>query len=299
MTDRQLQYMITLSEEGNMTTAARKLFISQPSLSALLNHVEQEVGAELFNRNTTPLSLTAAGKCYIEMAHQILSLKREMENHICDIANTKKSSLHIGCGTQLSAVLYPKILPCFMRDYPDVTLHLVEDSFLNLCTQLHKGDLDLVVANRSVPQQTIDSLPLYREELSLVVPEDITFDALSDDQHLFPVIHPEELSRHPFILVKKGQNLRKCIDDFFHQYHISPEIILETNNWDTCYQMVSQHMGFTIVPYTPVYNSLPQEHIRRYSLPGRQFREIRIFWSKKSYISTTMQHFIHLAQSIF
>ena len=129
MTDRQLQYMITLSEEGNMTTAARKLFISQPSLSALLNHVEQEVGAELFNRNTTPLSLTAAGKCYIETAHQILSLKREMENHICDIANTKKSSLHIGCGTQLSAVLYPKILPCFMRDYPDVSLHLVEDSF--------------------------------------------------------------------------------------------------------------------------------------------------------------------------
>jgi len=299
MTDRQLQYMITLSEEGNMTTAARKLFISQPSLSALLNHVEQEVGAELFNRNTTPLSLTAAGKCYIETAHQILSLKREMENHICDIANTKKSSLHIGCGTQLSAVLYPKILPCFMRDYPDVSLHLVEDSFFNLCTQLHKGDLDLVVANRSVSQQTIDSLPLYREELTLVVPEDIAFDALSDDQHLFPVIHPEELCRHPFILVKKGQNLRKCIDDFFHQYHISPEIILETNNWDTCYQMVSQHMGFTIVPYASVYNSLPQEHIRRYSLPGRQFREIRIFWSKKSYISTAMQHFIHLAQSGF
>ena len=186
-----------------------------------------------------------------------------------------------------------------MRDYPDVSLHLVEDSFLNLCTQLHKGDLDLVVANRSVSQQTIDSLPLYREELTLVVPEDITFDALSDDQHLFPVIHPEELCRHPFILVKKGQNLRKCIDDFFHQYYISPEIILETNNWDTCYQMVSQHMGFTIVPYASVYNSLPQEHIRRYSLPGRQFREIRIFWSKKSYISTAMQHFIHLAQSGF
>lgn len=79
MTDRQLKYLITLAEEGNMTTAAQKLFISQPSLSYLLGHVEQELGAELFHRNTTPLTLTEAGESYVETARKILGIKREVK----------------------------------------------------------------------------------------------------------------------------------------------------------------------------------------------------------------------------
>lgn len=104
-----------------MTAAARKLFVSQPSLSYLLSYVEKEVGTELFNRNTNPFALTPAGQSYIEAAHKILSIKREMENQISDLTASQQSTLRIGCGAQLSAVLYPQILPGFVRDCPNVT----------------------------------------------------------------------------------------------------------------------------------------------------------------------------------
>ena len=80
MTDRQLRYLVTLASEGNMTAAAQRLFISQPSLSYLLAHVEKELGIALFNRNTNPISMTYAGERYIAAAQKILGVQRELED---------------------------------------------------------------------------------------------------------------------------------------------------------------------------------------------------------------------------
>lgn len=296
MTDRQLKYLVTLAEEGNMTAAAQKLFVSQPSLSSLLCHVERELGAELFNRGSNSLTLTPAGESYVEAARKILSIKREMENQISDITSAQQSTLQIGCGAQLSAILYPIILPEFIRAHPDVTLKLVENHFVNLCTQIARGELDLIVANRSVEDKTIDSRLLYREEIGLLAHHSISLQAERDAVHNNPVVQIEELKRLPFILVKQGQNLRTTIDDFFAAHNITPHIILETNNWDTCYRMVAQNIGFTIVPYNVLYGTMASESIRRYSLPGSWFREIRIFWSKRKYRSESLRHFVELCQ---
>lgn len=299
MTDRQLKYLVTLAEEGNMTAAAQKLFVSQPSLSYLLSYVEKELGAELFNRNTTPLTLTAAGESYIEAARKILSIKREMENQISDIARTNQSTLQIGCGAQLSAILYPRILPDFIRCHPEVTLRLVEDHFVNLCTQFSRGELDLVVANRPIEDGMADSALLYREEIGLVAPGSSRLKASEDPSRTYPVTEIDELRRLPFILVKQGQNLRRSIDELFDAYDIKPNIILETNNWDTCYRMVAQNIGYTIIPLTNQFISLEKLGVRSYSLPGMHYRDVRIFWSRRGYKPEGLRHFVTLCQERF
>ena len=296
MTDRQLKYLITLAEEGNMTTAAQKLFISQPSLSYLLGHVEQELGAELFHRNTTPLTLTEAGESYVEAARKILGIKREMENCISDLTKQHRSTLQIGCGAQLSAILYPVILPDFMRDHPDVRLKLVEDHFADLCVQFSRGELDLVVANRPLDSSMAESALLYREEIGLAAPEGSSLRAFEDEEHPYPVVDIQELEKLPFILVKRSQNLRKSIDEMFDAYGIKPHILLETNNWETCYRMVARNIGYTIIPHTPLFASLETAGVRRYSLPGAHDREVRIFWSKRGYKPESLKHFVKLCQ---
>lgn len=299
MTDRQLKYLITLAEEGNMTAAAQKLFVSQPSLSYLLSYVEKELGAELFNRNTNPLSLTEAGESYIEAARKILSIKRDMENHISDITATHKSTLQIGCGAQLSAILYPEILPAFIRSHPKVTLKLVEDHFVNLCTQFVRGELDLVVANRPIEDGMVESTLLYEEEIGLISPESVQLKVAVDSAHSNPVVEIDELRKIPFVLVKQGQNLRRNIDEFFDRYDIKPHIILETNNWETCYRMVAQNIGFSIIPHTNLFRPLAEANICRYSLPGFPCRDIRIFWSKRNYRTESLMHFVTLCQEHF
>ena len=63
MNDRQLRYLLTVAETRNISAAARKLLISQPSLSAMILNAEEQLGAPIFDRSTTPLSLTQAGEC--------------------------------------------------------------------------------------------------------------------------------------------------------------------------------------------------------------------------------------------
>ena len=76
---------MTILQEGSITAAAKKLFISQPSLSQMVKLVETNLGTAVFNRTTEPLSLTPAGEKYMEAAGQILAIHANLEREIEEI----------------------------------------------------------------------------------------------------------------------------------------------------------------------------------------------------------------------
>ena len=76
MNINHLQYFITIAEEGGFTAAAQKLFITQPSLSQSIHNMEQQLGTELFDRKTSPISLTPAGEIYLCWAKQVIHLQQ-------------------------------------------------------------------------------------------------------------------------------------------------------------------------------------------------------------------------------
>ena len=76
---KKLKYIVTIAELRSISKAANELFISQPSLSSILSNLEKELGVTLFNRSTSPLSLTYAGEKYVETANKILSLENNLK----------------------------------------------------------------------------------------------------------------------------------------------------------------------------------------------------------------------------
>ena len=74
---KHAQYIMTILQEGSITAAAKKLFISQPSLSQVVKLAETNLGAPVFNRSTDPISLTPAGEKYVEAAKQILAIQHD------------------------------------------------------------------------------------------------------------------------------------------------------------------------------------------------------------------------------
>ena len=93
MNSKKLKYIITIAELKSISKAANELFISQPSLSSILSNLEKELGVTLFNRSTSPLSLTYAGEKYIKIAKEILSLESNLKKELFDISNMKKGKL--------------------------------------------------------------------------------------------------------------------------------------------------------------------------------------------------------------
>jgi DNA-binding transcriptional LysR family regulator len=297
MTDRQLQYLVTLADEGNMTAAAQRLFISQPSLSYLLAHVEKELGVILFNRDTSPLSLTYAGERYISAAREILGIQRGLGNELEEIKKSSCGRLQIGCGTQISSFLIPKVLPSFIREYPSVVLELVEERHDSLCEKLNSGELDIIIVNRPVQNILVESILLWQEEMILLAPVSFITKSQKQEGKLFPVIDPKCLSEIPLVLSKKGSNTRIMIDQMFSDLKVVPHIVFETSNITTCISMVESAIGFTVFMYSPITSS--NLKVKQYSLPGDYKRDLSIYFRKNFHMTHFTDYFINTCRDLF
>ena len=82
MNEKHIQYVLKVVEEGSITAASRKLYVSQPSLSQTIKLIERNLVAEIFNRSTDPISVTPAGEKYIEAARKVLEIERGLQQEI-------------------------------------------------------------------------------------------------------------------------------------------------------------------------------------------------------------------------
>ena len=93
---RELTYITAVADEHSVTEAAKRLYISQPSLSYIISKAEQELGVKLFDRKTNPLTLTYAGEIYVERAREILRIRDNMRRELTDIGHGQKGRINIG-----------------------------------------------------------------------------------------------------------------------------------------------------------------------------------------------------------
>ena len=116
MNVRQALYIRTIAEEKGVTAAAKKLHISQPSLSQMLRQIEEEAGTPLFERGTQVFHPTYAGERYLHAAEVILNTNEILENELREIRGEERGRLRLGISVQRSIQLLPKVLPgCIPR----------------------------------------------------------------------------------------------------------------------------------------------------------------------------------------
>lgn len=300
MNDRQLKYILTIAKEKNMTSAAQKLYISQPSLSSMLSNVEKQLGVKLFDRSVTPMILTYAGEQFIETAERIVNAYSDLSRKIDDINNSMVGRLSIGCGPQSSHMLIPKILPPFIRQYPGIQINLFEERRMSLEKKLISADLDLIITTMGNSKNAnIEYIPLYREELMLIT-------QASSDTSPYPeprkeedgFINLKELQDKPFVLMKSGHQLRMLIDKIFEDNGFEPKILLETDSWETCLLLTEVGSAYTILP-KPKINIMDNRCVRMFSIRQQYYREVCLCYRKGAYRSKIIDAFIDTTLSFW
>lgn len=116
---RDLQYVIAVADCGSITEAAKKLYISQPSLSYIISKIEQDIGVQLFYRKNYPLTLTYAGEKYVDTARTILRLNDNLRRELVDIGLGKKDGSFLGFPQNGLDICFPEssrsIKKCSLR----------------------------------------------------------------------------------------------------------------------------------------------------------------------------------------
>lgn len=133
-------YFLTIAETLNMTRAAEKLMVSQPSLTQYLNKLEKELDVKLLDRSFTPLRLTPAGNLYMEYLKRSLELERTFEEDLEDLKAGSRSPLRIGIPMQKTHELIKVVLPKFMTSHPNINLSIWEGTSSTVKERVISGE---------------------------------------------------------------------------------------------------------------------------------------------------------------
>ncbi len=163
-------YVLTIAHEKNFSRAAAKLYISQPALSAYIIKLEKGLGCRLFDRNTFPLSLTSAGRAFVDCASKEETLEKELGDYLSDLTNLEAGCFSIGGSQFFCTCFLPPILTDYARRYPKISISLVEDGYPALKAMLGEGTVDCVLDYETQKAQNLTVLPLHQEQIFLTLP---------------------------------------------------------------------------------------------------------------------------------
>ncbi len=306
-----LEYFLAAAEELNFTRAARKLYISQQSLSNHISNLEKEFDVALFNR-TSPLTLTYAGRALKARARELLDLRDETYHEISDIKDFSTGQLSIGVSHTRGRVILPEILPVYQTRFPGIELRLVEGNSSQLAAELLHGDIDLMIDLLPFTAANVDTIPICQEEILLVVPDAVLsraypgrLEEIREQLRESPDV--SLLASCPFVLLKKGNRIRTIADEMFEDAQMTPHIVLETENIETVLALSRRGMGITFYPKMflspdPVHSADYSQicgrlHLNLYSLNySRTHGVLGIGYHKGHYMSRATQEFIRIAK---
>jgi len=308
---RGMEYVYEVYLEKSFSRAARKLFISQPALSAAVKKVEKELGLPLFDRSTSPIQLTPAGKAYIEAVGQILTIQKNLQNYCNDLASLTSGSLSLGGTNFFSSCILPPIIKSFANTYPNINLIITESSSTELYTKLLTEEIDLIVDSGLYDEHLYESYPLLEDHIMLAVPTDnplnkdypfalLTQQDIINDHHEdkdTPSLSLSHFASENFLLLGKGNDMNRRAFDLCQSSGFTPKVRLYLNQLMTAYHMACQGLGLTFLTDSLIKLGTPNTNLVYYKIRDTSAtRKIFIAYKKNGYLTHAMQEFIRLAK---
>ncbi len=310
MKDKELLYIKTIAEEKNITRAAQKLHVAQPSLTQCVQRIEKELNCPLFYRQKSGLVLTDAGALYYKVACDILKLWEHFSQAIEDMQQVTSGSLSIGASWYNTLLILTSFLPVYTKKYPQVEVRLQEKNSTELERLLSQGELDLILTHeypeelnvkQNFESKRLVHVPLLREDFCVVVAQQypLTGEKPVGDDDL-PLLSLSELASVPYVQFNHNQRIRHISNFALEQAGIHPPVAVSTYGFPSAFELVSRGMGFTF---------LPEHYVRRFA-PNRQAVQVfkiagehSAYWTtsvcyyQSDYMPVTVERFLELMRS--
>ena len=291
-----LRYFITIAEEGGFTVAAQKLFITQPSLSQSIRNIEQQVGAELFNRKTSPVTLTPAGEIYLCWAKQVLHLQQQAFSQIQDTIRSQYTVLRIGASAErIRCQIYP-IMGEFHERCPQCHVQFVEAATLQLRDLLVQGKVDIMLGPYEQDSFNYSSTLICTERPFLAVPASSPFNLpLGDDP--YPEVEMDHFRDATFVALSDDQTLGLFFRQCCAACGFMPKISVECQVLNTMHDMVIAGLGVGLVTEAYVKRYGNTNQVRYYKLKNLPVtRPIYVVSRNNCYIPQDTKVLIELMQ---
>lgn len=171
MTLQQLEYILALERYGNFAKAAFACDVTQPTLSAMIQKLETELGMKIFDRRRQPVVATRDGRAVIEQAREVLLQTRRIRQIVEEEKGTLAGTFTMGVLPTIAPYLIPQFFPQLMNDHPELDARIVEMKTADIKKALADGDLDAAIVANVEGLDDFVSHHLYSERFLAYVSE--------------------------------------------------------------------------------------------------------------------------------
>lgn len=281
MTIRDLEIFIAVAETGKMGSAAKELFISQPTVSHAITQIEDEYHVKLFERLSKKLYITETGKEFLGYAKHITSTFLEMEQYLHHASY--QLSIYIGASLTVGSYFLSNIITRYEQENPNISNRVYIDNSTNIIQKISQGTLDIAVVEGTIKSRDIISKDVYEDEMVLICGKNHPF--ASRDSIILT-----DLSGRSFVLREEGSGTREFLTDLMDDRGIPIVEKWICHSSDSIINIVASGQGVSILSKSLLSH---QDNVKQIAITDFSLkRSFKIIYHKDKFLSTALKRLI-------
>ena len=242
MTLQQMEYIVAVYRLRHFAKAAEHCGVTQPTLSAMIQKLEQELGVKLFERSSQQVVPTAIGRLVVEQAWRVISRARKIKDIVEEERNALSGVLRIGILPTIAPYLLPRFFTRLMEEYPDIDFRVSEMKTADCKKALARGEIDVAIIVSLGEIEGMEQDSLYFEQFIAYVSE-------SDSLFQSKSIRSADLPGHFLWLLDEGHCFRDQLVKFCNiKSACDSKLTYSLGSIETFMRMVEAGQGITFIP---------------------------------------------------
>lgn len=252
---KQIECFLMVAKLGNLSRAAEEMFLTQPTLTARLKALEEDVGDQLFLRTKGGMKLTGAGEALVPYAERCIESVENGKQHLKELREGTAGHLKIGALPRVSTYTLPTLLGRFTEEYPGVLVSVRTGHSTDILDMVLREEVQIGLS-RPLEHPDIESTLLYEEDLVLVVNPEHHFTSEES-------VSIEEVSKENLILFDRASAAYELTKLIFRRSGLQESRTMELDNIEAAKRMVEHRLGVAFLPRRAVTRAIAADRMRQ------------------------------------
>lgn len=292
---KQLEAFVAVVDYGSFSEAARKLYLTQPTISAHVRSLEEELHTKLILRTTKKTTITTRGYQLYDSAVRMLEIRN---NLLENFTGVQKHMIDLAASTIPSSYLLPEILAAFGKTHPDIYFHSIQADSAESINRVLDGTVDLALVGQNTRDETCVFLPFCQDELVIATPITNHYLGLQNKSVTF-----EDFIKDPIIIREKGSGTKKEMDLFLEQIGVTPNdlnVIARMNDLEGIKKSIVNGLGISILSARSAIDLQKTKQILLFPLEeSAHKRTFYTVYSKNRILKPHVRQFIQFVQNFY
>ena len=292
---KQLEAFVAVVDYGSFSEAARKLYLTQPTISTHIRSLEEELHTRLIIRTTKKLTITPKGYQLYDSAVRMLDIRNNLFENF---TGAKKQIIDLAASTIPSSYLLPELMAGFGRMYPDVYFHSWQTDSAGAISRVLDGSVDLALTGQNTGDDSCIFIPFCQDDMVIATPVNDHYLQLKERPVTF-----SDFLKDPIIIRERGSGTKKEMDIFLENAGIEPSslnVVARMNDLESIKKSIVNGLGISILSARSAVDLKKTKQILLFPLEGTAHkRSFYIVCSKNRILKAHVRQFIQYVKNYY